>query len=313
MLLSLVGIVTVVCRWSLAVVLRRLLAAGIVVDREPVQTRVDRLIQQAGLPSPTVRISATTTPTAATVGSRPSISTIVISQRLVELLPDRELNAVLAHEFARLTNRDARSRPRVSSLKRFARTPLCGGVLDRPAAVGGAPLLPPDPAGHRSVDVQNTSADREADRPTSGTDRRVIDRSWLGRRHADNKKSFYTASEKVEQSQRIRDVRPLTLSSRILDSTARRERDRSAVGRTRDRCRRHRCLSSSGSRHDPRSHCVARRSSSGFDCRAQHRRRARLLSLGHRLSRDSSRICTRSRVRARRDRRRTPGHVYHGP
>jgi heat shock protein HtpX len=75
--------------------------------RAAVQARVDRLAQQAGVPSPTVRLGRSPTPTAATVGYRPDDSTIVVSQGLVDVLDGRELDAVLAHELAHLQNRDA--------------------------------------------------------------------------------------------------------------------------------------------------------------------------------------------------------------
>ncbi len=75
--------------------------------RVAVQARVDRLSQQADVPSPTVRLGTSPTPTAATVGYRPDSSTVVVSRGLVDTLDDRELDAVLAHELAHLANRDA--------------------------------------------------------------------------------------------------------------------------------------------------------------------------------------------------------------
>ncbi|APW96474.1 peptidase M48 [Halobiforma lacisalsi AJ5] len=75
--------------------------------RAAVQGRVDRLARQADLPSPTVRLGVTATPTAATVGYRPESSTLVVSRGLLEAVDDRELDAVLAHELAHVTNRDA--------------------------------------------------------------------------------------------------------------------------------------------------------------------------------------------------------------
>lgn len=75
--------------------------------RVAVQGRVDRLAQQADVPSPTVRLGTSPTPTAATVGYRPDSSTVVVSRGLVDSLDDREVDAVLAHELAHLANRDA--------------------------------------------------------------------------------------------------------------------------------------------------------------------------------------------------------------
>ncbi|MXV63751.1 M48 family metalloprotease [Natronorubrum sp. JWXQ-INN-674] len=80
-------------------------------ERDPeladVRRRVDRLAQQAGVPTPTVKIAVTRTPTALTVGYRPATSTIILSRGLVKELDSRELEAVLAHELAHVANRDA--------------------------------------------------------------------------------------------------------------------------------------------------------------------------------------------------------------
>ena len=80
-------------------------------DRDPeleaIRQRVDRLAQQAGVPTPAVKIAVTRTPTALTVGYRPAASTIVLSRGLVKELDEWELEAVLAHELAHIANRDA--------------------------------------------------------------------------------------------------------------------------------------------------------------------------------------------------------------
>lgn len=71
------------------------------------QTRVDRLANQAGAPAPTVRVGRERVPVAATAGFRPETSTIAVSSGLCDALSDRELEAVLAHELAHVVNRDA--------------------------------------------------------------------------------------------------------------------------------------------------------------------------------------------------------------
>lgn len=76
-------------------------------QRAAVQARVDRLARQADVPSPTVELGTSPSPTAATVGYRPASSTVVVSRGLVDALEDRELDAVLAHELAHVQNRDA--------------------------------------------------------------------------------------------------------------------------------------------------------------------------------------------------------------
>ncbi|AXR83103.1 M48 family metallopeptidase [Natrarchaeobaculum sulfurireducens] len=76
-------------------------------ERAALQRRVDRLAAQATIPSPTVALGRSSAPVAASVGYRPSTSTIVVSRGLVERLSERELEAVLAHELAHVINRDA--------------------------------------------------------------------------------------------------------------------------------------------------------------------------------------------------------------
>ena len=76
-------------------------------ERAPLQARVARLAAQADVPAPTVALGRSNTPVAASVGYRPSTSTIVVSRGLCDRLSDRELEAVLAHELAHVANRDA--------------------------------------------------------------------------------------------------------------------------------------------------------------------------------------------------------------
>jgi heat shock protein HtpX len=68
---------------------------------------VTRLARQANLPSPEIQILEHSTPLALTVGYRPTTSTLVLSQGLIETLDNRELEAVIAHELAHVANRDA--------------------------------------------------------------------------------------------------------------------------------------------------------------------------------------------------------------
>ncbi len=72
-----------------------------------IQHRVARLARQADVPIPTVEIGASWNPQAATVGYRPSESVIVVSRGLCETLEDDQFDAVLAHELAHVSNRDA--------------------------------------------------------------------------------------------------------------------------------------------------------------------------------------------------------------
>ncbi|WP_049926111.1 M48 family metalloprotease [Halopiger goleimassiliensis] len=75
--------------------------------RASLEATITRLAGQADVPAPEVRVLDRATPTALTVGYRPSSSTVVVSRGLVETLDGRELEAVLAHELAHVKNRDA--------------------------------------------------------------------------------------------------------------------------------------------------------------------------------------------------------------
>lgn len=66
-----------------------------------------RLAQQAGIPAPTVYVVEDDDPESYTFGTR-SDGTIILSTKLVAVLSDDELEAVLAHELSHLLNRDSR-------------------------------------------------------------------------------------------------------------------------------------------------------------------------------------------------------------
>ncbi|MFD1512597.1 M48 family metallopeptidase [Halomarina rubra] len=74
------------------------------------------LAQQADLPTPDLVVAETETPEALTVGYRPSTTTVVVTDGLLETVGDRELEAVVAHELAHVKNRDAVVMTLVSSV-----------------------------------------------------------------------------------------------------------------------------------------------------------------------------------------------------
>lgn len=69
--------------------------------------RVDRLAQQADLPSPAVAVADVAVPNAFTTGVSRTHATVVVTRGLLDGLSPEELTAVLAHELAHLKNRDA--------------------------------------------------------------------------------------------------------------------------------------------------------------------------------------------------------------
>ncbi|MHC3437281.1 M48 family metalloprotease [Natrialbaceae archaeon A-gly3] len=67
---------------------------------------VDRLAQQADVPTPAVGLVDSAVPNALVVGRNRESATIVVTTGLLEVLESDELEAVLAHELAHVKNRD---------------------------------------------------------------------------------------------------------------------------------------------------------------------------------------------------------------
>jgi heat shock protein HtpX len=67
---------------------------------------IDRLCVQANLPKPRIAIAQTPMPNAFAVGRSPKSATVCATTGILELLPDTELEAVLAHELTHVQNRD---------------------------------------------------------------------------------------------------------------------------------------------------------------------------------------------------------------
>ncbi len=67
---------------------------------------VDRLVQQADLPKPTVAVADTQTPNAFATGKSQGSSAVCVTTGLLDALDREELEGVLAHELAHIKNRD---------------------------------------------------------------------------------------------------------------------------------------------------------------------------------------------------------------
>jgi heat shock protein HtpX len=77
-------------------------------DEEPAaQALIERLAAVGDLPVPRLAISETDVPNAFAAGRSPRNAVLVVTRGLLHQLPERELEAVLAHEFAHIANRDA--------------------------------------------------------------------------------------------------------------------------------------------------------------------------------------------------------------
>ncbi len=67
---------------------------------------VDRLRRRAGLPMPTVAIAPHAQPNAFATGRNPSHAVVCVTEGLLKTVSEPELEGVIAHELAHITNRD---------------------------------------------------------------------------------------------------------------------------------------------------------------------------------------------------------------
>src|SRR5882762_1201179 len=67
---------------------------------------VERLTQKAGLPMPKIYVIPTESPNAFAAGRNPQHASVAVTQGILNLLDDEELEGVLAHELGHVRNRD---------------------------------------------------------------------------------------------------------------------------------------------------------------------------------------------------------------
>jgi len=67
---------------------------------------VERLTQKAGLPLPKIYVIPTESPNAFATGRNPRHASVAVTQGILNLLNDEELEGVLAHELGHVNNRD---------------------------------------------------------------------------------------------------------------------------------------------------------------------------------------------------------------
>src|SRR5438309_11111390 len=67
---------------------------------------VERLTQRIGLPMPKIYVIPTESPNAFATGRNPSHASVAVTQGILDLLNDEELEGVLAHELGHVRNRD---------------------------------------------------------------------------------------------------------------------------------------------------------------------------------------------------------------
>ena len=75
-------------------------------DAPELYDAVDRLRQNAGLPMPRVAIIPNDQPNAFATGRNPEHAVVAVTQGIMQMLDQRELEGVLAHELAHVKNRD---------------------------------------------------------------------------------------------------------------------------------------------------------------------------------------------------------------
>src|SRR5436853_6769419 len=67
---------------------------------------VERLTQRVGLPMPKIYVIPTDSPNAFATGRNPRHASVAVTQGILNLLSDEELEGVLAHELGHVNNRD---------------------------------------------------------------------------------------------------------------------------------------------------------------------------------------------------------------
>ena len=74
-------------------------------DAPQLYEMVDRLRQRAGLPMPTVAVAASQQPNAFATGRNPEHAVVCVTAGILQALPPRELEGVIAHELAHIRHR----------------------------------------------------------------------------------------------------------------------------------------------------------------------------------------------------------------
>ena len=92
--------------WFSDKIVLRMYSAKPVGPEHPLYQMTERLAQKAGLPMPKVYIIPQASPNAFATGRNPQHAAVAATEGILRLLPDHELEGVIAHELAHVANRD---------------------------------------------------------------------------------------------------------------------------------------------------------------------------------------------------------------
>jgi heat shock protein HtpX len=92
--------------WFSDKIVLRMYKAQPVGPEHPLYRMTERLAQRAGLPMPKVYVIPEMSPNAFATGRNPSHAAVAATEGILRLLPESELEGVMAHELAHVRNRD---------------------------------------------------------------------------------------------------------------------------------------------------------------------------------------------------------------
>jgi heat shock protein HtpX len=92
--------------WFSDKVVLRMYRAQPVGPEHPLYRMTERLAQRAGLPMPKVYVIPDMSPNAFATGRNPNHAAVAATEGILRLLPESELEGVMAHELAHIRNRD---------------------------------------------------------------------------------------------------------------------------------------------------------------------------------------------------------------
>jgi heat shock protein HtpX len=152
MALVFAAVMNVAMYWGSSTMVLRMYRARAVTPAEApgLYALVDRLRRRAGLPMPTVAIAPHAQPNAFATGRNPRNAVVCVTEGLLQLLSEEEIEGVVAHELAHIQNRDmllqtvtATLAGAIGNLAHFGLFFGGGDEDDNPLALLGMAILAP--------------------------------------------------------------------------------------------------------------------------------------------------------------------------